>query len=138
MSDPIVPLTARWPAEAVELVSLAVSDGDLGAALAQYEPTAPLRPWARQTADGTGIRAAILHVMNLRLPLAVEIRTVLPAAGLVLIVAERLMAGTGPDGQPVRLRGLGCTVVRPQPDGTWRIAADAWCLAACTACSGNR
>ncbi len=138
MSDPIVPLTARRPAEAVELVSLAVSDGDLGAALAQYETAAPLRPWARQTADGTGIRAAILHVMNLRLPLAIEVRTILPAAGLVLIVAERLMAGTGPDGQPVRLRGLGCTVVRPQPDATWRIAADAWCLAACTACSCRR
>ena len=78
MSDPIVPLTARRPAEAVELVSLAVSDGDLGAALAQYETAAPLRPWAQQTADGTGIRAAILHVMNLRLPLAIEVRTILP------------------------------------------------------------
>jgi hypothetical protein len=72
-------------------------------------------------------------VMDLRLPLAVEVRTVVPAVGLVLIMAERLMAGTGPDGQPVRLRGLGCTVVRPQSDATWRIAADVWCLAACTA-----
>ncbi len=129
MSDPIAPLTARQPVEAVELVSLAVSDGDVGAALAQYEPAAALRPWARQTTDGTGIQAAICHVMDLRLPLSIEVRMVLPAAGLVLIVAERLMAGTGPDGQPVRLRGLGCTVVRPQPDATWRIAADAWCLA---------
>jgi len=77
-------------------------------------------------------------VMDLRLPLAIEVRTILPAAGLVLIVAERLIAGTGPDGQPVRLRGLGCTVVRPQPDATWRIAADAWCLAPCTACSCSR
>ncbi len=129
MSDPIAPLTARQPVEAVELVSLAVSDGDVGAALAQYEPAAPLRPWARQTADGTGIQAAIRHVMDLRLPLSIEVRMILPAAGLVLIVAERLMAGTGPDGRPVRLRGLGWTVVRPPPDATWRIAADAWCLA---------
>jgi ketosteroid isomerase-like protein len=129
VSDPIPPLTARRPAEAVELVSLAVSDGDAGAALAQYEPAAPLRPWASQTADGTGIQAAIRQVMDLRLPLSVEIRMILPAAGLVLVVAERLMAGTGPDGQPVRLRGLGCSVVRRQPDATWRIAADAWCLA---------
>ena len=37
--------------------------------------------------------------------------------------------GTGPDGTAVRLCGIGCTVVRAQPDGVWRIAADAWCLA---------
>jgi hypothetical protein len=35
--DPIAPPVAGRPAEAVELVSLAVSDGDLEAALAQYE-----------------------------------------------------------------------------------------------------
>jgi hypothetical protein len=51
--------------------------------------------------------------MDLRLLLAIEVRTIRPAVGLILIVAERLMAGTGPDGQPVR-------------------------VAACTAPAGNR
>jgi ketosteroid isomerase-like protein len=125
--EPIAPPAARRPEEAIELVSLAVSDGDLGAALAQYEDGAPLRPGVR---DGcaAGVRDGILGVMELRLPLAVEISTVLPAAGLALVLAERRIAGTGPDGEPVRLSGLGCTVVRAQPDGTWRIAADAWRL----------
>ena len=45
LSDPITPPAARWPAEAPELVSLAVSDGDPGAALAQYGRGALLRPW---------------------------------------------------------------------------------------------
>ncbi len=31
-----------------------------------------------------------------------------------------------PDGEQVRLGGRGCAVVRPQRDGAWRIAADAW------------
>jgi hypothetical protein len=33
-----------------------------------------------------------------------------------------------PDGEQVRLGGRGCEVVRPQRDGAWRIAADAWQL----------
>ena len=128
MSEPIAPPAACRPEETLELVSLAVSDGDLGAALAQYEGGASLRPWTRRHADGADVREGLAGVMALRLPLAVEIGMVLPAAGLTLVLAERHITGTGPDGEPVRLSGLGCTVVRPQPDGTWRIAADAWRL----------
>jgi hypothetical protein len=54
---------------------------------------------------------------------------VLPADGLTMLVCERRIEGTGPDRTPVRLCGIGCTVVRAQHDGVWRIAADAWCLA---------
>ena len=46
-----------------------------------------------------------------------------------MLVCERRIAGEGPDGRPVSLHGVGCTVVRPQDDGSWRIAADAWQLA---------
>ena len=38
--------------------------------------------------------------------------------------------GTGPDGEEIKHSGNGCAVVRAQPDGTWRIAADAWHLGA--------
>ena len=41
MRDLIPPVVARYPAEAAELVCVAVSDGDLEAALAQYEPPPP-------------------------------------------------------------------------------------------------
>jgi ketosteroid isomerase-like protein len=68
-------------------------------------------------------------IMGLRLPLDVRLVAVLPAAGLTMLVCERRIEGTGPDGKPVRMCGIGCTVVRAQPDGAWRIAADAWCLA---------
>ncbi len=42
--------------------------------------------------------------------------------------AERHTTGTDLDGGHVSYRGHGCAVVRAQPDGTWRIAADAWHL----------
>lgn len=130
MSDPIAPPAARWPLEAAELVALAVSDGDLGAAVAQYEPGALLRPWADERADGGAVRETMAAIMRLRLPLGTRLDSVLPAEGLVMLVCERRIDGIGPDGRRVRLRGTGCTVVRPQPDGSWRIAADAWRLSA--------
>jgi hypothetical protein len=58
----------------VELVSLAVSDGDLEAALAQYEPGAVLQPWAGDPGGDTGAVAdALIGLMDLRLPLSVWI-----------------------------------------------------------------
>ena len=129
MSDPIAPPAAQWPAEAPELVSLAVSDGDLGAALAQYEPGALLRPWADDQAVARTAREMMTAIMLLRLPLDSRLIAVLPADGLTMLVCERRIEGNAPDGTPVKLCGIGCTVVRAQPDGVWRIAADAWCLA---------
>lgn len=136
MRDPIRPALARDPAEAAELVCLAVSDGDLEAALAQYEPRGTLRPWAAH-ADGTAAASSVTghaiareltELMEFRLPLAVRVSSVVAGGGLALVLAERQLRGTAPDGQPVNISGSGATVVRRGPDGNWRIAADAWCL----------
>jgi ketosteroid isomerase-like protein len=127
VSDPIKPPVARQPEEALELVSQALSDGDLEAALAQYEPGARLVSW-REAGPDSEIRSALTCFMALRLPLAVQIGTVLRTPGLALVICERHTTGTGPDGEEVKHHGNGCAVVRAQPDGTWRIAADAWHL----------
>jgi hypothetical protein len=137
MSDPIQPPAARRPEEALELVSQALSDGDLEAALAQYEKTALLSYWpcwpreddapgtARWDVDGD-VREALTAFMALRLPLAVRIVLVLDSPELALVVCERRVDGSDPEGEPVRLTGHGCAMLRPHPDGSWRIAADVW------------
>jgi ketosteroid isomerase-like protein len=124
MFDPIEPPAARRPEEALELVSQALSDGDLDAALAQYEKGALLAYWPRAV-DGDA-RQALASVMALRLPLYVRVATVLESPELALVICERRVTGTGPDGERVQLSGHGCAVLRPQADGAWRIAADAW------------
>jgi ketosteroid isomerase-like protein len=129
VSDPITPPAARRPSEAAELVSLAISDGDLDAAVAQYEPAAPLLAWADDRPNGQTVAETMAAITRLRLPLDTRLVAALPAAGLTMLVCERRIDGVGPDGTPVRLHGVGCTVVRPQRDGSWRIAADAWQLA---------
>jgi ketosteroid isomerase-like protein len=130
VADRIPPPAARWPAEVLELVSAAVSDGDLEAALAQYEEGAALQPWASDRArPAAGIGAMLAALMELRLPLEAQVLAVLPAGEIVLVLGERRIDGHGPDGQRVDLRGSGATVVRRQPGGWWCIAADAWRLA---------
>jgi len=127
--DPITPPMANRPAEAVELVAQAVSGGDLETALAQYEAGAVLWPWARDPGGETdGVADALVRLMNLRRPLSARIRAVVPGDGIALILGERRIAGTGPNGEPIQLTGTGATVVRRQQAGSWRIAADAWCL----------
>ena len=128
MFDPIRPPAARRPEEALELVSQALSDGDLEAALAQYEKGALLACWpgAGEVGQVGEVGHVLAGVMALRLPLYVRISSVLESPELALVICERRVAGTGPDGERVQLSGHGCAVLRPQPDGAWRIAADAW------------
>jgi ketosteroid isomerase-like protein len=127
MSDPIKPPAARRPEEALELVSQALSDGDLEAALAQYEKTALLACWPGTDIDGDGdVRDVLTEFMALRLPLAVRIVIVLESPELALVVCERRVAGVDQDGKRVRLTGYGSVMLRSQPDASWRIAADVW------------
>ena len=128
LSDPIPPPAARQPAEALELASLALSDGDLEAAVAQYERGATLRPWARDSVEPGPPADLLASVMALRLPLSVTPRAVLPAGDLALVVGERRLSGLRPDRARIDWRGTGGTLLRRQPDGTWCILADAWCL----------
>jgi ketosteroid isomerase-like protein len=123
VTDPIAPPAARRPEEALELVSQALSDGDLEAALAQYEDQARL---VTGLAAAEEVDSALSGFMALRLPLAVRIGTVLRAPGMALVMCERRTVGINPDGEQIKFSGSGCAVVRAQPDGTWRIAADAW------------
>jgi len=148
MRDLLPPAVASNPVEAIEIVSLAISDGDLETALAQYERSAILQPWQHSPGetvadpdgtgadpDGTGAdpdgsaASGLRDVMDLRLPLALHVLAVVPADGLVLVLAERRISGAGPDCEDVNLTGSGAAVVRRQAGGGWRIVADAWRLA---------
>lgn len=130
MQDPIAPSVARYPAEAVELVCQAISDGDLEAALAQYEDGAVLRPWAAASDPVQSTARTLRQLMELRMPLAVRVSDVVPVGEVAVVLSERRIGGAGLDGGPVEFRGAGATLVRRQPGGGWRIAADAWRLAA--------
>ena len=129
MLDPILPPVARRPEETIQLVSAALSDGDMDAVLAQYERGAVLLPWVVGPGrSGSSLRDTIADLMALRLPLSATVQAVLASGDLALVLGEREITGTTPASQRVRLSGLGSSMVRRQPDGSWCIVAEAWCL----------
>jgi ketosteroid isomerase-like protein len=125
--DLIEPPAAREPAEVLLLACAALTDGDLEAAVALYEPGATLSWGQDHSAAGhAAIRQVLAGVMDMRLPLRARAVRVLRAGPLALITAERTLTGTGLDGVAVTLTGPAALVARRQPGGTWLTAADQW------------
>ena len=125
--DLIEPPAAREPAEVLSLACAALTDGDLEAAVALYEPDATMCWGQHHSAAGhAAIREVLAGVMDMRLPLRARAVRVLRAGPLALITGERTLAGTGLDGVAVTLAGPTALVARCQPDGTWLTAADQW------------
>jgi ketosteroid isomerase-like protein len=125
--DLIEPQAAREPAEVLLLACAALTDGDLEAAVALYEPDATLC-WGEDhwAAGQAAIRQVLADVMDMRLPLRARSVRVLRAGPLALITGTRTLTGTGLDGVAVTLTGPTALVARRQPDGTWLTAADQW------------
>ncbi len=125
--DLIEPPAAREPAEVLLLACAALTDGDLEAAVALYEPDAALSWGPHHTAAGhAAIRQILAGVMDMRLPLRARSVRVLRAGPLALITGERTLTGTSLDGVAVTLTGPAALIARCQPDGTWLAAADQW------------
>jgi ketosteroid isomerase-like protein len=125
--DLIEPPAAREPADVLLLACAALTDGDLEAAVALYEPDATLS-WGQDhaAAGHAAIREVLAGVMDMRLPLRAKAVRVLRAGPLALITGERALTGTGLDGVAVTLTGPAALIARRQPDGTWLTAADQW------------
>jgi ketosteroid isomerase-like protein len=125
--DLIDPPAAREPAEVLLLACAALTDGDLEAAVALYEPDAALSWGPHHAAAGhAAIRKILAGVMDMRLPLRARGVRVLRAGPLALITGERTLTGTSLDGVAVTLTGPVALIARCQPDGTWLTAADQW------------
>jgi ketosteroid isomerase-like protein len=125
--DLIEPPAASQPAQALLLTCDALTAGDLEAAVALYEPDAALLWGPERAAMGhAAIRRVLEEVMDIRLPVRGRADHTLLAGDLALIIGERSMHGTGPDGTLIALTGPATMVVRCQPDGTWLTVADDW------------
>ncbi len=127
--EPIEPPIADKPAEALTLVGEALSDGDLEAALALYEPGAALAlaAWtsARRTEE---VRAALGELMETRVPIRVSVTREIIADDLALVFGIRAISGRSVDGSLVWLVGEGGAVLRRTPGHGWRLVVDDWNL----------
>jgi len=129
--EPIEPATAGEPADALKLVGEALSDGDLEAAVALYDPGATLMLATDNKLCQTGeVRQALGELMATRLPVEVWVTRELTTGDLALVLAVRTISGSAIDGSVVKLAGEGGAVLRRDPERGWLVVVDDWNLIA--------
>ncbi|MEW6684331.1 MAG: nuclear transport factor 2 family protein [Nitrospirota bacterium] len=118
-------MAGKSPVDTVNTLIEAINRGDLGAALAQYEPHAILVAEPGKVATGTkAIRTALEGFIALKPTLRGDAHQFLEGGNLALFCSKWTLTGTGPDGKPVEMGGTSSDVLRRQADGNWLIVID--------------
>ena len=118
-------MPAHSPEELDQLFEQALNAGDLDALVALYEPQAVFVSDPGQTVTGTvAIREVLSAFVFMKPKITVDVRTLGQLDDIALTSAKWEMAGTGPDGQPIEMRGHSTEVCRRQADGTWLFIID--------------
>jgi len=117
------------PEELHQRIAAAVSNGDLAAYLALYEPGAALATQGGGVAIGTdAISAEIAPFLAVRGTLTVTTARVVASAEIALLRSRGAFSGVAPDGSRVEVPEHDAQeVARRQPDGTWLfVVNDPW------------
>jgi uncharacterized protein (TIGR02246 family) len=102
-----------------------INTGNLDALMPLYEPEAAFATQPGSLSHGLpGVRGALAGFIAMKGKLDLNVTRVLEANGLALVTTVWSFAGTGPDGEPVKLGARSADVLRRQADGTWRFAID--------------
>jgi ketosteroid isomerase-like protein len=113
------------PEQVLNSIVDGINTGNLDALMTVYEPQAAFAAQPGGLAHGlSGIRQSLATFTGMRGTLALKVTHVLEASGLALVVGVWSFAGTGVDGEPVKLAGHNADVLRRQSDGTWRFVID--------------
>jgi uncharacterized protein (TIGR02246 family) len=115
----------KSPAETVNSLIEAISNGDLEAAMRLYEPDAVIVAQPGNIARGRdAVHAAIAGFIALKPVLKSEAFEVVEAGNIALFCSRWSLVGTAPDGNKVEISGESSDVLRRQPDGRWLVAID--------------
>ena len=113
------------PEAVIERFSRLLLEGDLEAMLELYEPDATFAPQPGETVTGRDqIRAALEGFLAVKPRMDGTIEKVLEAGDTALVTNRWRLAGTAPDGTPVRMAATSADVLRRRPDGSWGIVID--------------
>jgi uncharacterized protein (TIGR02246 family) len=113
------------PEAVIERFSELLAAGDLEAMMELYEPDAAFAPQPGETVTGRDqIRAALEGFLAVKPRMDGTIEKVLTAGDTALVTNRWRLAGTAPDGTPVRMAATSADVLRRRPDGSWGIVID--------------
>lgn len=129
MPDIIPPPVAHHPGEVCALVSAALSDGDLDAALAHYEAAAVTNPGDGRVVRGRiALRQLLASAAATRRMYTVDVARVLETGDLALVEGTWRSAGADAHGTHIDRAGAYRSAVRRTADGIWRIAVESLVL----------
>ena len=118
-------MPAHSPEELDQNFEKALNAGDLEGLVALYEPQAVFVSEPGQTVSGTeAIREVLSAFVSMNPTITVAVQTLGQMDDIALTAAKWEMSGTGPDGQPIQMRGDSKEVCRRQADGTWLFIID--------------
>ena len=117
-------MSRETPEQVLESVVEGINTGNLEMLMALYEPEAAFAPQTGGLVGLTGIRESLVRFIAMQGKVDLKVTRVLEASDLALVIGVWSFAGTGPDGEPVKLGGKNVDVFRRQADGSWRFIID--------------
>jgi ketosteroid isomerase-like protein len=127
--DAIVPASASSPAEALDLLCEALSDGDVEAAASLYEPGAVLSLVAGDQRRHGALREALASLAGMKLAFEAVCLGTVVTGDTTLVLVHRSVTGFLGEAKTACV-GQGAASLRRQPSGAWLIVADRWGLSA--------
>jgi ketosteroid isomerase-like protein len=113
------------PEEVLTSIVEGINTGNLDALMPLYEPGAAFAVQPGTLAHGVrGVREALAAFIAMKGRLDLAVTRVLEAGDLALVTTRWSFAGTGPDGEPVKLAAQSADVLRRQANGSWRFVID--------------
>jgi ketosteroid isomerase-like protein len=118
-------MSTATPEQVLESIVTGINSGNLESLMPLYESEAAFAAQPGSLAHGTpGVSEALNGFISMKGKLDLEVTRVLEVGDLALVIGVWSFAGTGPDGEPVRLGARNADVLRRQADGTWRFVID--------------
>ncbi len=113
------------PEQVLSSIVDGINSGNLDALMTLYEPQAAFAVQPGDLRHGLpGVAQALAGFLAMRGQLDLEVTRVLEVGDLALVTTVWSFAGTGADGQSVKLGARSADVLRRQTDGSWRFVID--------------
>lgn len=118
-------MSNHTPEEVLSSVIEGINTGNIDSLMMLYEPEACFAPKPGQVVKGQqNIRQNLQGFIDIKGRMKSEVKRVLQANDLALVISEWSFNGTDLGGKPVNLASTATDVLHQQYDSTWRIIID--------------